>query len=433
MLLLLAANVVACITLLSTWHTAPAERPEVACNTTAADDSRMDEQTSGDVPAVQQRSAVGASKQQQKPPTLQANFSEALSEGHSAIPNGTSNWTNGTRAHKLPRVTDDMCTHVASYDVHGHDVGEQRLESVGACCDACSKREDCEMAVHSARMNTCFMKSAGGAPVLGKRSRGLTLILMRGFNLDTLPADLCAALQHGIRHEAEQALRAPWEVEGTLGSTLMQRDSTKLRPGITLCLHGDISRINIMLRSRQQWAASVALAVLVRNASEMAIVERRLLREELDVELGLLRWNAYLPPRQSPCTGPCQGATLTNDQAWEIHPGQSLWSYPANIMRNLALRLVETTQVLLLDADFIPSTSMRSVARQGIPLARQQVLLLPPFQLDGAHAVTWAAVPSLSTNTKSYPNQWCRLRMSETEKENNRDRLPIRFSHIFLN
>jgi hypothetical protein len=46
------------------------------------------------------------------------------------------------------------------------------------------------------------------------------------------------------------------------------------------------------------------------------------------------------------------------------------------------LQLVETEQVLLLDADFIPSTSMRAVARTGVPgLHMGQLLIVPPFQL----------------------------------------------------
>lgn len=156
---------------------------------------------------------------------------------------------------------------------------------------------------------------------------------------------------------------------GTMGETLLPRAKTDLRAGITLALHGDIGRLSAMLHSREQWTgqqqeASVALAILVRNSREMVTAERVL----RPLESRRLRWCVYAPPRQD------------KD---EPRPGDALWPYPANIMRNRALQLVETTQVLLLDADFIPSTSMRSIARLGAPdLQPGQLLILPPFQLS---------------------------------------------------
>ena len=155
---------------------------------------------------------------------------------------------------------------------------------------------------------------------------------------------------------------------GTVGETLLPRAQEDLRAGITLAIHGDIGRLGVMLHSREQWIgqeqeASVVLAILVRNSRDMQTAERVL----RPIESRRLRWCVYSPPQQGKN---------------ESSPGDALWPYPANIMRNRALQLVETEQVLLLDADFIPSTSMRSIARTGAPgLRRGQLLIVPPFQL----------------------------------------------------
>ena len=180
----------------------------------------------------------------------------------------------------------------------------------------------------------------------------------------------------------------------TVGGSLVQHGSGQsFRPGITLALHGDISRLQVMIRSRHQWKASVAIAVLVRNSSELVAVEKALAVEETDglaKGLGLLRWCAYLPPRQSACKGWCrrEDPNVSNASQTEINVGSPLWHYPANIMRNRALQLVETQQVMLLDADFIPSLSMQQAAQTGVGWLRHgEVLIIPPFQLRGV--VSW--------------------------------------------
>ena len=180
----------------------------------------------------------------------------------------------------------------------------------------------------------------------------------------------------------------------TVGDSLVQHGSGQsFRPGITLALHGDISRLHVMIRSRRQWKASVAIAVLVRNSSELVAVENALAVEETDglaKGLGLLRWCAYLPPRQSACKGWCrrEDPSVSNASQTEINVGKGLWHYPANIMRNRALQLVETQQVMLLDADFIPSLSMQQAAQTGVGWLRHgDVLIIPPFQLRGV--VSW--------------------------------------------
>ena len=58
------------------------------------------------------------------------------------------------------------------------------------------------------------------------------------------------------------------------------------------------------------------------------------------------------------------------------------WAYPSNIMRNRALQLVATQQVLLLDADFVPvniSTTAPGLVETGADLKPNQVLVLAPF------------------------------------------------------
>ena len=154
----------------------------------------------------------------------------------------------------------------------------------------------------------------------------------------------------------------------------------ELRIGITLALHGDTSRLEVMLHSREQWNASIVIAVLVHNSGELERTEEILAHEVERTSAnigGTLRWCAYLPPR------------LTVGEAVNSSTRDALWQYPANIMRNRALQLVETQQVMLLDADFLTPHSMRHVARVGLPhLLPGQILIVPPFQVRGS--VRWA-------------------------------------------
>lgn len=53
-------------------------------------------------------------------------------------------------------------------------------------------------------------------------------------------------------------------------------------------------------------------------------------------------------------------------------------------MRNRVLQLVNTKQVLLIDADFVPSFSLRGIAQNGLVLPSNQALVLPIFNSIGA-------------------------------------------------
>ncbi|EFN52592.1 hypothetical protein CHLNCDRAFT_138618 [Chlorella variabilis] len=85
------------------------------------------------------------------------------------------------------------------------------------------------------------------------------------------------------------------------------------------------------------------------------------------------------------------GCLLDLEVVVEVHcDAHSASLYPANAVRNRALRLAETEAVILLDADFVPSASMAarmsdqgySAATLGL-LQQRLALVLPAFQTVG--------------------------------------------------
>ena len=179
---------------------------------------------------------------------------------------------------------------------------------------------------------------------------------------------------------------------GTVGSLLAAR--LHLLPGVTLALHGDLGRLDVMLKSRAVWNASVALAILARSAVEVQAAEDMLERAEDEDGIfgGTLRWCVYMPPRMT-----LAEQLELEGSASSVSKKRPLWKYPANIMRNRALQLVETEQVMLLDADFIPTAALRAVARDGGKWLRpNQLLIVAPFQSRG-DAVDWGDVQRSGT------------------------------------
>ena len=125
------------------------------------------------------------------------------------------------------------------------------------------------------------------------------------------------------------------------------------------------------LLSRSIWGGEVSLAILLRSATDLQLAEAMLLNASKSGPT--LRWCGYRTP-------------------YYIDSGQltELWRYPANIMRNRALQLVETEQVLLLDADFIPSKTVAAFAKEGVPdLQEHELLVLAPFQVDPTQTFAW--------------------------------------------
>jgi hypothetical protein len=65
-------------------------------------------------------------------------------------------------------------------------------------------------------------------------------------------------------------IKAPNSTAETVGALLDPFRSAALQPGVTLAVHGDVSRLGVMLLSRGLWNASVALAILVRFTHPIA-------------------------------------------------------------------------------------------------------------------------------------------------------------------
>ena len=194
------------------------------------------------------------------------------------------------------------------------------------------------------------------------------------------------SLQTAAPPDEPEEVDHPMDFEDTTGGVvgLDPIPDSELVPGITLAMHGDISRLAIMLHSRATWDAHVSIAVLVRSAAELLHVEETFERAREDESQygGTLKWCAYLPPRM---TRDEQAQMMGRPMEDNETVSESLWKYPANIMRNRALQLVETKQVMLLDADFIPSLAMRKVATTGVEwLRNKQILIVAPFLLRGS-------------------------------------------------
>ena len=134
---------------------------------------------------------------------------------------------------------------------------------------------------------------------------------------------LARVCQLGRRVAAPHANTAVQGVEHSRGavSGLARKDSSstagnlspvqprEAQPGITLAIHADVSRLETMVQTREFWNASVAIAVLVLSAQDLATAERVL--HAAGRAGPPLRWCAYRPPilnERSPiwtCELPC--------------------------------------------------------------------------------------------------------------------------------
>ena len=149
-----------------------------------------------------------------------------------------------------------------------------------------------------------------------------------------------------------------------------------MQPGITLALHGDISRINSMLMSTKNWGGAVVIALITYNAEETATAEGQLLAasQRLTGEASL-SWCVYMPHK-------IDIWTKAEDSHIKVAGKHAAaWAYPANIMRNRALQLVRTKQVMLLDADFIPCNMSKAATSKGVELKKDELMIVAPFIL----------------------------------------------------
>ena len=244
-------------------------------------------------------------------------------------------------------------------DIFGHDVGSHRADAAEECCVLCQGLPRC--GAFSFVGGTCWFKGEVD------------------MELDRQAYPGC--ISGKIRDKPETSTAAAHALPAaTATQVLVPVAEESLRPGITLVLHGDTSRLPMMMQACHRWAGAVALSVLVYRGEELVAAERLL--DRVAAERGRdrpLRWCAYRPPSIAPSARVSAG----NEKATADVDGRGVadWVYPVNIMRNRALQLVETRQLMLIDGDFIPSDSMQQIARTGVEgLAAGSVLLVPPFQ-----------------------------------------------------
>ncbi len=100
---------------------------------------------------------------------------------------------------------------------------------------------------------------------------------------------------------------------------------------ITLVTHLSSERIYPLYELRRRWEGPIAVAFYVRSAEDV---------EELSIAMATLRDVDFAV--EIPSLG--RHGDIT--------------SYPANVMRNLAMSLVKTTHALVVDGDFVPSVGL---------------------------------------------------------------------------
>ena len=246
---------------------------------------------------------------------------------------------------------------------------EGGAESISDCCMACGADERCQGGfTFNAQDNTCIMHR-NGVPVSTASCADCTSFIRFSVDHVEIHVDVVTRI-HAKLFRSSNQLRA--ENHGTVSGSLSPVLIEDLKPGITLALHGDISRIDGMLLSGSHWKGPVVLSLLVYDADEAVSAEKKL-NAALEGPIAFtLTWCMYLPPRM-----PYFGQDKEADPRLTTE-----WTYPSNILRNRALQLVGTKQVLLLDADFIP-VNMGNLAKHGVEwLGKNKAIVLPPFVLD---------------------------------------------------
>ena len=90
-------------------------------------------------------------------------------------------------------------------------------------------------------------------------------------------------------------------------------------PGITLAMHGDVSRISAMLVSRVHWGGPVAISLLVYNHADVEKADAMMVNASRTGQR--LDWCMYMPPRQ-----PYNTSMGGRGSKWTAQ-----WAYPANV------------------------------------------------------------------------------------------------------
>lgn len=170
--------------------------------------------------------------------------------------------------------------------------------------------------------------------------------------------------------------------------SFMQKDRDTVNPrDVTLATHLTVDRLPALREMMRRWAGPFAVCVYLRNASRDYAVWDAFVHREHQFAPSRLRWSTY----------------ITN---------QELVTYPANILRNRALRLVQTNLVLLLDADFVPDeglyASLVSQVDTYNELSPYTVWALPAFEFKSQRAMEHG-FPANKSQVPSDRRMWARV------------------------
>ncbi|GAX17320.1 glycosyltransferase-like protein LARGE [Fistulifera solaris] len=119
---------------------------------------------------------------------------------------------------------------------------------------------------------------------------------------------------------------------------------------VTLVIQTTIHRLPVVQETCRRWKSSPMIVVLAL---------------EEDAELSSIVDDSYDCPNTK----------------WITYHLSSTLDYPVNHLRNLALEAVSTSHVLVVDADFVPSTGLEEAIVQNLPaLPPRQALVIPAFE-----------------------------------------------------
>lgn len=150
-------------------------------------------------------------------------------------------------------------------------------------------------------------------------------------------------------------------------------------PTISLVIQSSLDRIWLLKETCKRWTSPIVLVIHISQALP-------------DDE----------PPPWSDLLAVCQHIKVVPYSTPEL----AAWQYPINQLRNAGLSALETSHFLVLDVDFIPSTTLESVLLEYLPRASsKQALVVPAIDRKNGDCQSIQECQSrLQTNPKFIPS-----------------------------
>ncbi len=198
-----------------------------------------------------------------------------------------------------------------------------------------------------------------------------------------------------------------------LGANFSSCDASQTPTGTTLVVQTSIDRMWILQETCSRWSSDPIVAtVFVPHSSSNPQDEEQILLTELETTSQKLLKE-------------CPNLTLVRYEADHIESLQG--RYPVNRLRNVALDLVQTSHVLMMDVDFVPSRDLARLVGAAIQSSNEsgvhRALVVPAFEKKAPKSCNDSTEPAkcmsnfLKDDSSFLPQTFEELQECNEEKE----------------